>query len=184
MPPFTYYPPAPPREYNADGTLKTYPLHQPLFDHGFDWEHWNIYPAGVFHTVYIGDFATFSPRHWAWMCAYPTWVGFPLLLFMSIVGMTVLQNAGSIGIRPKRYTEEWVIATKERERVENCNPVTRYLDRRRAERGSHFVIANYLPYHAYFMWMRNSHDWEEKERRERLDAERLEAGIDVDRLSK
>merc|ERR1719324_1932759 len=63
-----------------------------------------------------------------------------------------------IGIKPKRYTIEWVAATKERERIENTNPVTRYLDRRREERGGVWIAQYNLPWHPYWMWMSNSHD--------------------------
>lgn len=38
------------------------------------------------------------------------------------------------GIKPKRFTTEWMLANKERERAENSNPMTRYLDRRRKVR--------------------------------------------------
>merc|ERR1712060_460829 len=67
-------------------------------------------------------------------------------------------NAGSIGIRPKRYTIEWMNAQRERERIENCNPVTRYLDRRRTERGGTWIAQYNLPWHPYWPWMMNSHD--------------------------
>ena len=41
--------------------------------------------------------------------------------------MAVVQNAGSIGIKLERYTIEWMQAIEERERIENTNPVSRYL---------------------------------------------------------
>merc|ERR1712113_1083478 len=53
---------------------------------------------------------------------------------------------------------EWMQTTKERERQENTNPVTRYLDRRRNERGGTFIAQYHLPWHPYFIWMGNSHD--------------------------
>merc|ERR1719387_2796773 len=81
----------------------------------------------------------------------------PVLLLGSLLFMNVAQNGGSIGIKPKRYTIEWIEATKERERVENTNPVTRYLDRRRAERGSTWIAQYHLPWHPYFMWMNDVH---------------------------
>jgi len=72
----------------------------------------------------------------------------------------MIQNLGSIGIRPKRFTPEWQGMMKERERAENTNPVTRYLDRRRAERGLNLMPSDYYPTHPYFLWMKNSHDWD------------------------
>merc|ERR1712107_254099 len=38
------------------------------------------------------------------------------------------------------------------------NPVTRYLDRRREERGGVWIAQYNLPWHPYWMWMSNSHD--------------------------
>merc|ERR1712194_819574 len=63
------------------------------------------------------------------------WVVSPFLTLWAIVVMVIFQNSGSIGIKPKRYTIEWMQAIRERERQENTNPVTRYLDRRRTDRG-------------------------------------------------
>ncbi|CAK9093351.1 Hypothetical protein SCF082_LOCUS43913, partial [Durusdinium trenchii] len=40
---------------------------------------------------------------------------------------------------------------------ENTNPVTRYLDRRRTERGGTW-IAPWHQWHPYWMWMRDTHD--------------------------
>ena len=37
--------------YEADGSPKKYPLHQPIWDHGYDWEHWMLIPAGTFHGL-------------------------------------------------------------------------------------------------------------------------------------
>merc|ERR1711862_476030 len=118
-------------EYEPDGSPKKYPLHQPLWDHGYDWEHWSLIPAGVFHTVYYADFAQDFPPYWAWLQKFPLWVGAPFLILGVFVLSMILQNAGSIGIKPKRYSIEWIQANRERERQENTNPVTRYLDRRR-----------------------------------------------------
>eukprot|EP00913_Durusdinium_trenchii_P003977 g3683.t1 len=97
MPPFLHMPPPPPPEFEPDGTPKKYPLHQPVWDHGYDWEHWTLMPAGIFHT-----------------------------------------------------------ANRERERQENTNPVTRYLDRRRTERGGTWIAQYNLPWHPYWVWMRSS----------------------------
>lgn len=169
FPPWSHTAPAPPREYNPDGSPKKYVLHQPVFQHGYEWETWGLLPAGVFHTYYAGDFAHEYPLHQACMQNYPTWVAMPFVLGLYMVIITFVFNAGSIGIRPKRYTQEWLVALKERERVENTNPVTRYLDRRRRERGAQFITADYLPYHTYIFWMYNTHDWEEQDRRVALD---------------
>merc|ERR1719195_1657416 len=157
-PPFLHLPPPPPPEFEPDGSPKKYPLHQPIWDHGYHWEHWTLIPAGVFHTVYYGDFAQDYPPYWAWLKSYPMWVMGPILSLGAIFMMVIVQNAGSIGIKPKRYTIEWIQATKERERIENTNPVTRYLDRRRTERGVTWFAQYNLPWHPYWIWMQHSHD--------------------------
>lgn len=169
FPPFSHTAPAPPREFAPDGSPKKYVLHQPVFQHGYTWETWALIPAGVFHTYYAGDFAHEYPLHQAAMQNYPGWVTIPFLTAFFMMIMTIVQNAGSIGIRPKRYTQEWMVALKERERVENTNPVTRYLDRRRRERGYQFSTWEHLPMNTYIFWMGNSHDWEEQDRRVALD---------------
>ncbi|CAK9053390.1 unnamed protein product [Durusdinium trenchii] len=158
MPPFLHMPPPPPPEFEPDGTPKKYPLHQPVWDHGYDWEHWTLMPAGIFHTVYYGEFAQDYPPYWAWLQSFPVWVVSPIMITLAIVFMMIFQNAGSIGIRPKRYTIEWMQANRERERQENTNPVTRYLDRRRTERGGTWIAQYNLPWHPYWVWMRDSHD--------------------------
>ncbi|CAK0823024.1 unnamed protein product, partial [Prorocentrum cordatum] len=145
------------------GPPPPYPLMQPIWDHGYEWEHWALLPAGCFHTVYYGDFAQDRdyPPYWAWLQKYPMWVVTPWLVLWSLVTMVIFQNAGSVGIRPKRYTVEWLQATKERERIENTNPVTRYLDRRRTERGGTWTDRAVQPAVAPVldgMWMSNTHD--------------------------
>mmetsp|Transcript_69353 Transcript_69353/g.129559 ORF Transcript_69353/g.129559 Transcript_69353/m.129559 type:complete len:228 (+) Transcript_69353:53-736(+) len=158
FPPFLHTPPPPPVEYEPDGSMKKYPLHQPIWDHGYQWEFWTLVPCGVFHTVYVGEFAQDYPPYWAWLQSHPIWVVGPCLVLWAISTVVFMQNAGSIGIRPKRYTIEWIVATKERERIENTNPVTRYLDRRRSERGSTWILQYILPWHPFWMWMHNTHD--------------------------
>mmetsp|Transcript_5086 Transcript_5086/g.12198 ORF Transcript_5086/g.12198 Transcript_5086/m.12198 type:complete len:226 (+) Transcript_5086:58-735(+) len=158
FPPFLHSPPPPPAEFEPDGSPKKYPLHQPIWDHGYTWENWTLKPCGVFHTVYMGDFAQDYPPYWAWLQSIPTWVVIPCLALWAITTMVVVQNAGSFGIRPKRYTIEWLMATKERERIENTNPVTRYLDRRRTERGSTWILQYSMPWHPFWMWMHTTHD--------------------------
>jgi len=169
FPPHSFVAPPPPREYNPDGSPKKYALHQPVFRHGYTWETWCLLPAGCFHTYYHGDFAHDYPWHQAALQNLPLWVGVPFLIGGMMMMMIFIQNAGSIGIKPKRYTQEWLVATKERERVENTNPITRYLDRRRRERGSQLNTADLLPIHPFVFWMGNSHDWEEQDRRVALD---------------
>ena len=151
-------PPPPPPEFEPDGTAKKYPLHQPVWDHGYEWEQWALMPAGVFHTVYVGEFAQDMPPYWAWLLSHPKWMVTPVLVGMALCIMVVFQNGGSIGIKPKRYTIEWVEATKERERIENTNPVTRYLDRRRYERSNIWIAQYSLPWHPYWCWMMDAHD--------------------------
>ncbi|KAF4696063.1 hypothetical protein FOZ60_002294 [Perkinsus olseni] len=150
-PVFMQFPPPPPKEYLADGTPKTYPLHQPVFDHGYTWEHWYMTNAGVFHTVYYGEFAKDFPWRWGFLAEKPFWVGAPIVVLGVLCLGHIIQTMGQIGVKPKRYTPEWVEATKERERAENTNPVTRYLDRRRAERGPYYLMSNVLPYHPHFL---------------------------------
>jgi len=157
-PPFAHMPPPPPPEFLPDGSPKKYPLHQPIWDHGYEWEHWMLLPAGVFHTVYHGDFAQDFPPYWAWLMKFPMWVVSPFLILWAFLTMVVVQNLGSIGIKPKRFTIEWMQATKERERIENTNPVQRYLDRRKSERGGAWLPGYRLFYTSYFPWMRNAHD--------------------------
>jgi len=158
--PLITVPPPPPLEYEEDGTPRKYPLYQPIYNHNYTWENWTLMPAGVFHTVYFGDLAKDCSPYQAWIQSYPFWVGTPVGLLAIVIAMNFIQNAGSIGIKPKRYTLEWIEASKERERVENNNPVTRYHDRRRAERGMNFVLGDYLPYHPSQPYIKNAHDWE------------------------
>lgn len=161
---FVNYPPPPPKEYLADGvTPKKYPLVQSVYDHGIQWERWSYQPAGLFHTVYFGDFSRNQSWFKAWMNSLPTWVSLPLFFSVVWTSSYVLLNIRHIGVKPKRFTPEWVAAMKERERAENTNPVSRYMDRRRRERGPHFVLGNVLPYHQYYVWMRDSHDYEAAE---------------------
>ena len=44
------------------------------------------------------------------------------LLACTLISVVICKGS-SLGIKPKRYTQEWMIATKEREKVENTNPV-------------------------------------------------------------
>lgn len=158
QPPFIHLPPPPPREYNTDGTPKKYRLNQKTYDHKYDWERWGIRPAGVFHTVYYGEFAKDAPRLQAWLLQYHLSVAYFPYVLACLGAIFIFSNLGSIGIKPKRYTIEWMEASKERDRAENTNAVTRYLDRRRKERGSHWLMEDYLPTHPFFLHMRNHHD--------------------------
>merc|ERR1711924_139534 len=65
--PFTHLPSMPPPEFEPDGSPKKYPLQQPIYDRGYNWETWKLMPVGMFHTVYIGEFARDLPPHWAWL---------------------------------------------------------------------------------------------------------------------
>merc|ERR1719473_2632161 len=156
--PYTHPPPPPPPEFEPDGSPRKYPLQQPVYDHGYNWETWKLMPVGMFHTVYIGEFARDLAPHWAWLGSFPPWVGVPIAVVFGIITANLIQNLGSIGIKPKRFTPEWQARLKDRERAENTNPVTRYLDRRRAERGPHPLGSDYYPIHPYFVWMYNAHD--------------------------
>lgn len=158
--PLITVPPPPPLEYEADGTPRKYPLYQPIYHHGHTWEHWTLLPAGLFHTVYWGDLAKDCTPYQAWIQSYPFWVGTPVGLLTILIVVNIIQNAGSIGIKPKRFTLEWAEAAKERERCENTNPITRYHDRRRSERGHNLVFGDYLPNNSFFPHMGNAHDWE------------------------
>lgn len=147
--PHLHVPSPPPREFNADGSPKVYRLTQTTYNHKYDWQRWHLAPVGVFHTVYKGQFAKDSPAHYAWLLQHNMIVAaVPLLLFSLSVGFMVT-TLSLIGIKPKRYTLEWMLANKERERAENSNPMTRYLDRRRKERGSNWLPEKYLPAHPF-----------------------------------
>lgn len=163
-PPVSTLPPLPPPEWEADGSPRRYPLSITINEHGYTWEHWHIRDCGIYHTVYHAELAVDMTPHGAWMCSVPVWVGCPILLAFTFLAIVSLKNAGNIGIKPKRYTIDWVMAMKERERCENSNPITRYLDRRVAERGHHLYVGDYLPYGYYFPWMHHSfdHEWREE----------------------
>ncbi|OEH80525.1 hypothetical protein cyc_07811 [Cyclospora cayetanensis] len=147
--PHLHAPSPPPREFNADGSPKVYRLTQTTYNHKYDWERWHLAPVGVFHTVYKGQFAKDSPAHYAWLLQYNMLVAsVPVLLLSLSVGFMVA-TFSLIGIKPKRYTKDWMLANKERERAENSNPMTRYLDRRRKERGPNWLPEKYLPTHPF-----------------------------------
>merc|ERR1712061_157171 len=109
---------------------RRYPLNQTINEHGYTWEHWTIRESGIYHTIYWGELAVDHSPHGAWLSAIPVWVGAPVLCSFLIAMILIFKNANCIGIKPKRYTIDWLHAQKERERTENGNPVTRYLDRR------------------------------------------------------
>lgn len=150
-------PSPPPREYNPDGSPKVYRLTQMTYDHNYDWERWRFRPVGVFHTVYRGSFAKDHRPLYAAMLQYPIPVVLvPSVLFVFTVAFLIL-NLGTYGIKPKRFTIEWMLASKERDRAENSNPCTRYLDRRRKERGPNWIVEEYLPWHAFSLNMGRYH---------------------------
>lgn len=150
----------PPKEFNADGSAKKYRLNQYFYDHGYTYERWYLQPVGVFHTVYRGEFPQEVHPLWAKMGEYPISLNVVVLFISMTIVSLLLLNARSIGVKPKRYTIEWREAEKERARAENANPCTRYLDRRRKERGPHWIMEDYLPFHLQFWYMKNHHDTE------------------------
>ncbi|KAF8819570.1 Cg8 family protein, partial [Cardiosporidium cionae] len=164
-----HIPPPPPREFNTDGTPKKYRLTQTVYDHKYDWERWSLMPAGVFHTVYFGEFGRDLPPLLAWLLNYPLAISvIPFGIFCYFVSY-VISNMGCIGVRPKRYTIEWMEASKERDRAENTNPFTRYLDRRRKERGPHWLLEDFMPTHPHFLFLdRYYHDTELLRKRQEL----------------
>ncbi|EDO06408.1 CG8 [Babesia bovis T2Bo] len=152
-PPIHHLPPPPPREYNEDGTPKRYRNSKPMYKHKYNWEYWTLRPAGMFHTVLVGEFGR-QHRPWtAFLLQYPSHVvAIPFILTLFTMAF-IFQNSFLIGIKPKRYTIEWIEAQKERELAENTNPITRYLDRRRRERGSTWMLRQYMPSHPYFVFL-------------------------------
>eukprot|EP00388_Colpodella_angusta_P016102 GDKJ01039914.1.p1 GENE.GDKJ01039914.1~~GDKJ01039914.1.p1 ORF type:complete len:200 (+),score=47.58 GDKJ01039914.1:1-600(+) len=155
--PGMYAHPPPAKEFNADGTPKKYRLQQFIYNHNFTWERWTLEPAGVFHTVYKGVFAQDMPWYWAVYGNYPPIISLPISSVLLFTAACVIAFGGTIGIKPKRFTVEWLEAQKERDRIENSNAVTNYLDRRRKERGSHWLMKEYMPEHSYFLWMGSNH---------------------------
>jgi len=163
--PVQMLPPLPPPEFEADGSPRKYPLYAAIHEHGYDWENWAFKGEGIWHTSYYGDLAIDYSAYSAWVQSMPVWVMGPFMLFCVLTFVAIFQKAGTIGIKPKRYTIEWQQAMKERERVENSNPVTRYLDRRVAERGWHLPLGDVLPFTGHVIWMSNSHDHDWREAR-------------------
>lgn len=160
---YTHLPPPPPKEYLPDGSPKKYPLHQYVYTHGWNWEKWGLKPAGVFHVVMEGEFGrTYKAKH-GFMFSAPLYVSVPLVVGGCFTLVHLFYMSQAAGGKPKRFTPEWVSAQKERERCENTDPITRYLDRRRAERGNHFVLSNVLPQHPHFLFMGDAHDYEAAE---------------------
>eukprot|EP00916_Digyalum_oweni_P019817 GHVL01033079.1.p1 GENE.GHVL01033079.1~~GHVL01033079.1.p1 ORF type:complete len:229 (+),score=30.53 GHVL01033079.1:25-711(+) len=144
-----FTPPPPPKEYNPDGTPKIYRLNQKTFKHPFQWERWEIKQVGMFHTVYMGRFGIDMGDYFAWLLSFPIWMSCIIMMCISCTISLTLLHLPIIGVLPKHLTEEWMIAVKERDRAENINPVSRYLDRRRAERGSHWIGQDFVPYTKY-----------------------------------
>ena len=139
--PVTILSPLPPPEFEADGLPRKYPLNQQINVHPYRWEKWGLDRLGVFHTVYIGERGGDYDPQMAWLGSKKVWFA---VAYWMITGSTVIllwRFAGTFGIKPLRYTIEWMEAAKERERQENANPVTRYLDRRCAERGFLFHMS-------------------------------------------
>ncbi|EPR62616.1 Cg8 family protein [Toxoplasma gondii TgCatPRC2] len=157
LPYHSQVPSPPPREYNPDGSPKVYRLNQISYDHNYDWERWSFLPVGVFHTAYRGVFARDSRPLQAFLLQYHTAViAVPIFLLITFTTFAVC-SVGTYGIRPKRFTIEWMEASKERDRAENSNPCTRYLDRRRKERGPNWIVEDFLPTHPFFVNMGRFH---------------------------
>lgn len=92
-----HLPPPPPREFNEDGTPKKYRNSRPVYNHKYNWEHWTLRPAGVFHTVLVGEFGRQHKKFAAWLLQYPAHITF-LPLFVVIFGLSFLiQNVIYIG---------------------------------------------------------------------------------------
>lgn len=141
--PVVVLPPLPPPEFEADGAPRKYPLNQQIMVHPYRWEKWGMDRVGVFHTMYLGERGGDYDPHMAWLGSKKIWFA---LAYWMIMGSTVVllwRFAMMFGIKPLRYTIEWMEAAKERERQENANPVTRYLDRRNAERGFMFHMSEF-----------------------------------------
>ncbi|GFE54759.1 CG8 [Babesia ovis] len=152
-PPIHHLPPPPPKEFNEDGTPKRYRNSKAVYKHRFNWEFWTLRPAGVFHTVLVGEFGRQHKPWAAWVLQYPIYVlAIPSVLTIFSIAF-LIQNMMLIGVKPKRYTVEWIEAQKERELAENTNPITRYLDRRRRERGSTWMLRHYMPSHPYYLFL-------------------------------
>ncbi|KAF8821622.1 Cg8 family protein [Cardiosporidium cionae] len=184
-----HIPPPPPREFNSDGTPKKYRLTQTVYDHKYDWERWSLMPAGVFHTVYYGEFGRDLPPLLAWLLNYPLAISvIPFGIFcyfvsyvISSMGCIEIVSASDIGVKPKRYTIEWMEASKERDRAENTNPFTRYLDRRRKERGPHWLLEDFMPTHPHFLFIDSYyHDTELLRKRQELKENASEGDDDTD----
>ncbi|CAD7932683.1 unnamed protein product [Amoebophrya sp. A25] len=158
-------PPLPPLEFERDGSPRRYPLHQAVYNHGYHWEHWGLKKSGFYHSVYWGDLAVDYDAYQAWLQSLPLWVGIPGIILWAMIMISMGLHGSAIGIKPKRFTIDWVMAAKERERCENGNPITRYLDRRISERGWHIVVGDYIPHHKYFLWMQDAYDHEWRESR-------------------
>eukprot|EP01066_Platyproteum_vivax_P015750 Platyproteum_vivax@DN6924_c0_g1_i4.p1 len=113
------------------------------------WERWRLRPVGAFHSAYYGSFAIDLKWLWAWLHQYPIFCSGILAFTFFFICANLIICLPIVGIRPRVYSPEWMEASKERDRAENCNPVGRYMDRRRIERGPHWVLQDYLPWHQY-----------------------------------
>ncbi|KAK2194964.1 uncharacterized protein BdWA1_003556 [Babesia duncani] len=132
VPPIHHLPPPPPPEFNEDGTPKKYRNSKRVYNHKYNWEHWTLRPAGVFHTVLVGEFGRQHKAFVAWLLQYPAHVAaIPSIIIVFVLAF-LIQTLPLVGVKPKRYTIEWIQAQKERELAENTNPISRYLDRRRS----------------------------------------------------
>eukprot|EP00922_Rhytidocystis_sp_ex-Travisia-forbesii_P009022 GHVS01013161.1.p1 GENE.GHVS01013161.1~~GHVS01013161.1.p1 ORF type:complete len:241 (-),score=37.39 GHVS01013161.1:231-953(-) len=165
IPPHISMPAPPPREFNVDGTPKRYRLNQKIYEHNYTFERWWVHQVGVFHTVYHVDFAQAVPPFRAWLRSFNlTTMVIIKLSYCALIAVAYL-FLPLIGIKPKYFTPEWQEAMKERDRAENSNAIQCYLDRRRKERGPHWLgrehwYGSVLEYNT-----RNSHDFEAQQTR-------------------
>lgn len=129
----------PPREYYPDGTPRKYRLTSVFYNHDYHWERWTLRRIGMFHVVYVGVWAKEFPVWQAWWMGYPFFVRFYILVsFFSTLGYAI-HMIPKFGWYPLRFSKEYMEKTHELARIENCNPITRYLDRRRRERGYNWL---------------------------------------------
>eukprot|EP00922_Rhytidocystis_sp_ex-Travisia-forbesii_P015255 GHVS01022767.1.p1 GENE.GHVS01022767.1~~GHVS01022767.1.p1 ORF type:complete len:291 (+),score=32.25 GHVS01022767.1:100-873(+) len=144
VPPHISMPAPPPREYNADGSPKRYRLNQKIYEHNYTFENWWVKQVGVFHTIYHVDFAQAVTPFRAWMRTFNLTTMVIIKLSYCLLISLVYLFGPLVGLKPKYFTIEWQEAMKERDRAENSNSIQCYLDRRRKERGSHWLGKEHL----------------------------------------
>eukprot|EP01068_Selenidium_serpulae_P008859 Selendium_serpulae@DN5085_c0_g1_i1.p1 len=147
----------PPREFNPDGSPRKYRLNHKIHLHKYNWEDWYVRYEGVYHCIYEAVYAKSFPAWQAWLMQYPMWIQIPIFAGAILSVSLSIVYAHQMGVKPKRYTKEWRERSAELARIENCNPITRYLDRRRRERGINPLVEEYLWTHPYALQMGYNH---------------------------